>query len=472
MAALSADELTDILRHTHDTGHEPIVDRSWIGQLRRVRPRHLTGPIANAVIISVLVSTIVIGVSIHFDFYKGTWLRDILTEAHGVVADSILLLVGLAILTSRVEKRQSVERQREAIDDLRGATDDLAQRRIVGAIRRLNRLGVSDIDLLLCHLARMDLRGLNFKGSRLAYADLRGAKLVKYEAVTHGIQLTPGYHASVDAVIHVGNVEKGFGRRLPKGTQIAIQIRREPANFVNADVSHSRFDGLDLRGSNFHGSDAHSAVFDNCDLEDANLSKANLTGASFANTDLTNVDFTHAKGLTVRQLSAARSLRAVKGLDPGIARELIDDHARLFGITRPESRKRDLETLFAGDEADLPPITNPEDPHKGRFGGNSEAGGRALRASVTEIPDSPDWYLIDLSVISLDEMPLTDTVHFYLHQTFNKPVIHVQPTESSAKLQLRGWGAFTVGVIADSGKTLLELDLAELETAPAAFRAL
>jgi BTB/POZ domain-containing protein KCTD9 len=472
MAGLSTDELSDILRHTHDTGHERIVDRSWKGRLQRMRPRHVTGPIANAVIISVLVSMIVIAVSIRFDFYTGTWLRDILTEAHGVVADSIFLLVGLAILTSMVEKRQNVERQREAIDDLRGSTDDLAQRRIVGAIRRLNRLGVSDIDLLRCHLAGMDLRGLNFKDSRLAYADLRGAKLVEYEAVTHGVQLTPGYHASVEAVIHVGNVEKGFGRRLPKGTQIAIQIRREPAKFVNADVSHSRFDGLDLRGSNFHGSDAHSTVFDDCDLEDANFSEADLTGASFGNTDLTNVVFTQAKGLTVRQLSAAKSLRAVKGLDPGIARELIDDHPHLFGITRPESSERDMEALFAGDEADLPPITHLDDPHKGRFGGRSEAGGRALRASVTEIPDSPGSYLVDLSVISLNEMPLTDTVHFYLHQTFNRPVVHIQPTESSASLQLRGWGAFTVGVIADSGRTLLELDLAELETAPAAFRAL
>jgi hypothetical protein len=37
-------------------------------------------------------------------------------------------------------------------------------------------------------------------------------------------------------------------------------------------------------------------------------------------------------------------------------------------------------------------------------------------------------------------------------------------------LKLTAWGAFTVGVLADEGRTKLELDLSELEDAPEDFR--
>ena len=41
-----------------------------------------------------------------------------------------------------------------------------------------------------------------------------------------------------------------------------------------------------------------------------------------------------------------------------------------------------------------------------------------------------------------------------------------------AELALDAWGAFTVGAIADSGLTRLELDLAEIDEAPSSFKSL
>lgn len=339
MAGLSPDELSTILRQTHDTGHGVIADRSWRRRLRLVAPRRLTGPVANAILITSIVSAIVVAVSLSTGYYTGTWWRDVLTEAHGVVADSVFLLVGMAFLTKVVEKRQSIERQRECIDDLRGSTEEAAKRRTVGAVRRLNRLGVTDVDLVHCHLSHTDLRGLGFKRARLAYADLRGATVVRYLATTHGARLTPGYHDSVRAVIKVGDVERNFGRVLPSGTQVAIQITRESPDFSGADVSHALFSGLDLRGACFDSTGAHAALFDNCDLEDAAFAHADLTGALFAGADLTNVDLSHAVGITVKQLSVAKSLRGIRGLDPGIAQELSADFPHLLAAS-PCARPR------------------------------------------------------------------------------------------------------------------------------------
>jgi hypothetical protein len=42
--------------------------------------------------------------------------------------------------------------------------------------------------------------------------------------------------------------------------------------------------------------------------------------------------------------------------------------------------------------------------------------------------------------------------------------------EGVASISVESYGAYTVGVEADSGQTHLELDLAELESAPRMFR--
>jgi hypothetical protein len=114
-----------------------------------------------------------------------------------------------------------------------------------------------------------------------------------------------------------------------------------------------------------------------------------------------------------------------------------------------------------------------DDPWKGRFGGQDISNDRALRAEVKPIPGSRGLYSIRLTVSSLhpDTNPLKGAVQFFLHPTFTdpKPVVPVGPN-GVAELNLKAWGAFTVGAIADDGQTKLELDLSQLESAPIEFR--
>jgi hypothetical protein len=112
---------------------------------------------------------------------------------------------------------------------------------------------------------------------------------------------------------------------------------------------------------------------------------------------------------------------------------------------------------------------DPEDPEKGKWGGMPEANGRKLQAEVREI--EPDWFEVTLTVESTDpERPLTGTVVFHLHPSLYPQVRRVRAKENAAILAFESYGAFTVGVEADGGKTRLELDLATLEDAPMMFR--
>lgn len=112
------------------------------------------------------------------------------------------------------------------------------------------------------------------------------------------------------------------------------------------------------------------------------------------------------------------------------------------------------------------------DPHKGDFGGRSEANDRRLGASVSTAPDRVGWFSITLTVESTDTTkPLAGSVTFLIHPSFRKPQRNVTVApDGKATLRLLSYGAFTVGAMADGGVTRLELDLSELPSVPAEFK--
>jgi len=115
---------------------------------------------------------------------------------------------------------------------------------------------------------------------------------------------------------------------------------------------------------------------------------------------------------------------------------------------------------------------HPADPTKGLFGGNASVSApfpRTLSAKVKAVPGAGEWFEIDLLVTS-GEHPLEGDVVVFTHPTFPEPYEKVRAVNGEARLQLFAYGAFTVGVLADDGRTSLELDLATLPDAPRAFR--
>lgn len=113
------------------------------------------------------------------------------------------------------------------------------------------------------------------------------------------------------------------------------------------------------------------------------------------------------------------------------------------------------------------------DPSKGKFGGQSKRNNRSLEAEVVRVAGIPDLFSVRLVVRPTlpEKDPLREGVQFFLHPTFSNPnpVVSIGPS-GVAELNLKAWGAFTVGAVTDNGKTQLELDLSELESAPEDFR--
>lgn len=118
------------------------------------------------------------------------------------------------------------------------------------------------------------------------------------------------------------------------------------------------------------------------------------------------------------------------------------------------------------------PPKDPDDPQAGRWGEKDHVDDRRVTAKVTRSALQNGWFKVELLVESTNtNRPLSGTVTFHLHPTFRESTAVRRVVEGRATLELLAWGAFTVGVETDDGKTQLELNLAGVPGAPADFTA-
>lgn len=159
-------------------------------------------------------------------------------------------------------------------------------------------------------------------------------------------------------------------------------------------------------------------------------------------------------------------------------------YKRVFGLSLPDVpvSARDvpeepLETELLAEPSSPKAITvsrkvsDSLDQQKGQWGGMSETEDRRIR--VENIEETKNlWCTFDLVVESKENAAssLEGTVEFHLHQTFKPDVIPVAAVSGRAKLTLKAYGSFTVGVKADGGATRLELDLLEIADFPHWFK--
>lgn len=133
----------------------------------------------------------------------GVQVNDIIIEADGMVFDLLIFGALLAWYDGKRQKNERIEQELNLIEDLRGWKNEEGVFRTVGAIKRLENAGISEIDLYGCFLKNALLVSLNLEGSNLQQANLQNAKL----------QWTTLYGAALDgadfqqASLNKGNIE-------------------------------------------------------------------------------------------------------------------------------------------------------------------------------------------------------------------------------------------------------------------------
>jgi BTB/POZ domain-containing protein KCTD9 len=283
------------------------------------------------------------------------WWLGVLGEAHGMLFDILILGVLLTYMSTRAEERQKIERYNEEIEDFLGWDEKEATYRIVGNIKRINRLGKSPKNLQNAFLAKANLRQANLMGAELMGANLCKADLIEADlmgADLMGVNLCGTY-------IWGANLS---GADLSKANLRKAELIE--ANLMGADFREANLMFADLEGADLGGANLEGANLEGANLEGANLSAANLrtaSGGRFRRADLRRANLRRADlrraDLTGVDLGGA-NLEEADLRDANVKDAIFSSNGH--GLT--EYTKADLESrgaIFVDAPEGGPEVTSP-----------------------------------------------------------------------------------------------------------------
>lgn len=249
-----------------------------------------------------ILTVVVVGLSLPFYITQFREMSlNVLAEAHGMIFDILIIGILLFWLRERTEIKQRVIQYKDEIDDFRMWQSEEAAFRNVGNIKRLNRHNISDIDLVGCYLVKTNLSKTNLANSNLNTADLTNSMLIGSNMTAARMNQTIFENANLNHAELKDTFASG-------------------ANFKDAFLIKANFEKAFLIKTNFQ----------NSYLMEANLSGCALAEANFADANLYKADLTKAQGLTVEQLSKAKSLYLAE-FDPELKEELAAKVPELLG---------------------------------------------------------------------------------------------------------------------------------------------
>jgi uncharacterized protein YjbI with pentapeptide repeats len=241
-------------------------------------------PLLTSSIVLTGVAILVLSLSLKYyiNDFSNFWPQ-ILVEAHGMIFDIAIIGILLFWLNQNGETRQRIRFYRDEIDDFRLWESDEAAFRTVGNIKRLNRHKIHEINLVNCYLSRTNLNYVNLTGSNLNSANFSNSSLIETNLENTRLNQTNFENSNLNQAFLNGAYASG-------------------ANFKDAFLIKSQFQNAFLIKTNFK----------NAFLMEANLSGSYLMGADFENASLYKADLRGAKGLTLEQLTKAKTLYLAK----------------------------------------------------------------------------------------------------------------------------------------------------------------
>ena len=264
----------------------------------------------DAVFISVVLligSSLIVSLFIaDFRNWKDEFWKGVFIEFTGMMFDIAVFGVLIVLFLRLTERRREIHRQQEIIDDFKKWNSDEARFRIAGAVRRLNRLGKTNIDF-----RGIILKNFSFKSQDIE--SIRGA--IFYDGEWGYI--SPRIKTLLENVAfdHVDCSNVTFSAFNPfKGISLDPPMQMKNCSFNNANLHNVKFCGAKLFWDQKPPDETGEGVED----EDGSRGwvqtyfspfyEADLKGASFADADLKNADFRDTKNIIGADFSNATGL--------------------------------------------------------------------------------------------------------------------------------------------------------------------
>ena len=301
--------------------------RSWIrAALKKVGPEYGLGPILIAAMLAVLVAVILCLLVPWYgepprEIFKGMYI-----EAFGAVMDIFVFGVVIALMVLRTnhgrEHAQSIVRQSELIDDFKKWNADEARHRIAGAVRRLNRLGCTEIDFSGLELSEFSFAWHEIKSIEgSTFYDGSWGKMSRRDRVIL---------EKVDFLkVNCRNVV--FSKFNPlSGLRIPLPF----ATFKDCTFRETQLQGAVFRGANLEWSEEPPQFqYELLELDDGSevpvqnywppFNEADLTDASFENATFKNADFRGALSIQNCSFVGAKGLETCLFDDENVRKSVL-----------------------------------------------------------------------------------------------------------------------------------------------------
>lgn len=256
---------------------------------------------------------LVVGVSLVSALYlaipglQDGFFNGVFVEFNGMLFDLVVFGILFALFVRATERRREVQRQQEIIEDYKKWDSDEGRLRIAGAVRRLNRLGKTDVDFGGIELSdfsfrRHDIRSI--RGSTFydgTWGEMGSREDVKLERVD--------FQAVDCREVVFSKFHPFAGLTL----DVVFALVRD-CNFAEADLANTVFKGAHLEWTKEHPEElgichefpdeppafqqTHYPPFWNSDLRRASFADATFKNADFRGADgILECDFKGAKGL-------------------------------------------------------------------------------------------------------------------------------------------------------------------------------
>ncbi|WP_380057505.1 pentapeptide repeat-containing protein [Falsihalocynthiibacter sp. SS001] len=275
---------------------------------RRLREKYFALPptvrAATIALLAILVVLLVFGAD--FDWSGVT------TELWGLVAEVFILGIIIFYIGERNQANQFVKQQHELIEDLKYWDNDEAKFRILGALRRLQRVGVSNVNLAGVTLSSAKLKehGIdNLDGSTLSGGNWASSIGVRVASKFEKVDFSDC--SMCEAKLSQGD---GMGAFFGKEHQRAQAIYVD-CSFLNSDLSGVCFEQAEIKYTQKPPEETHEHVDDDeygnpvfAQRHYGEFNQADLQGASFRNSWLENVDFRNANFVESADFAGARGL--------------------------------------------------------------------------------------------------------------------------------------------------------------------
>ena len=241
-------------------------------------------PLLTTSFVLIIVTVIVLGLSLKYWIYEfDMFYVQILAEAHGMIFDIAVIGILLFWLNQNGYTRQRIRTYRDEIDDFRLWESEEAAFRTVGNIKRLNRHRIHEINLVNCYMARTNLNYVNLGASNMNSANFSNSSLIETNLENTRLNQTNFENSNLNQ-----------------------------ASLKNAYASGANFKDAFLIKAQFENAFLIKTSFKNAFLMEANLQHSYLMGAAFENASLYKADLRGAKGLTIEQLTKAKTLYLAK----------------------------------------------------------------------------------------------------------------------------------------------------------------